>query len=339
MMKHTAMKLIHALCGMAAMLVLVASIASVPALAASNGIYLATATPHYKHPVTGVIEDSGGAGSAVLGQSMTESATYKQALVEVDPQGNTYVTIRLQLMDNIKDPQFQVDGKAVTATLMQENYGSLSAENTADYRMKVNSENSVIRCNMFVIAMGREVIFYITVSNLQTGSGDFITSVKVETPSISTPETKKPQETSKPQATSKPKDTSKPQATYKPQTTSNLQETSKPQTYSQSTSPSETDESTPPVSVQSETTQSETPTSESTKPTTLKPESEIKSESSDVPGIQEFDKAGNKVSNESESKDPEKNGSPMVWWIVGSIVVLAAAGGCVWYFVSYRKKK
>lgn len=48
--------------------------------------------------------------------------------------------------------------------------------------MKVNSENSVIRCNMYVTAMGREVIFYITVSNLQSGSGDFITSVKVETP-------------------------------------------------------------------------------------------------------------------------------------------------------------
>ena len=105
-----------------------ASIASVSALAASNSIYLAAATPHYKHHVTGVIEDAGGDGSAVLGRSMTESATCKQALVEVDPQGNTYVTIRLRLMDNIKKPQFQVDGKAVTATLMQENYGSMSAE-------------------------------------------------------------------------------------------------------------------------------------------------------------------------------------------------------------------
>ncbi len=308
-MKHTAKKLIHALCGMAAMLVLVASIASVPVLAASNGIYLATATPHYKHPVTGVIEDSGGAGSAVLGQSMTESATYKQALVEVDPQGNTYVTIRLQLMDNIKDPQFQVDGKAVSATLTQENYGSLSAENTADYRMKVNSENSVIRCNMFVIAMGREVIFYITVSNLQSGSGDFITSVKVETPSTSTPETTKPSETTQPQAPS------------------------------QSTAPVETESTTPPDSTHSETTQSETSASESTKPTTSEPEGETKPDSSDVPGIQEFDKAGNKVSTENESGESEKPGNPMVWWIVGGVVVLAAAGGCVWYFVSYRKKK
>ena len=60
--------------------------------AAANGIYLATATPHYKHPQTGAIEDSGGESSAVLGQSMTESATDTTALVEVDPQGNTYIT-------------------------------------------------------------------------------------------------------------------------------------------------------------------------------------------------------------------------------------------------------
>ena len=119
-MKHTASKLFRALCGIDKMLIrvmsilvmlaLVAGITSVPALAASNGIYIATATPHYKHPTTGKIEDAGGDGSAVLGQAMTESATYKKALVEVDPAGNTYITVRLQLMDNIQNPQFQVDG-------------------------------------------------------------------------------------------------------------------------------------------------------------------------------------------------------------------------------------
>lgn len=84
-MGHTASKLFRALCGMAVMLALAAGITPISALAASNGIYLAAAAPHYKHPTTGKIEDSGGEGSAVLGQSMTESATYKQALVEVVP--------------------------------------------------------------------------------------------------------------------------------------------------------------------------------------------------------------------------------------------------------------
>ena len=183
-MINTATKLKRALCSMVVVLALMAGISTIPALAASNGIYTATATSHYKHPVTGIIEDSGGEGSYVLGQSMTESALNKAALVEVDPQGNTFATVRLNLMDNIQNPQFQVDGSrngnfsAVSATVMQEDF----TENTTDFRMQVPDENAVIRCNMYVIPMGREVIFYITVGNLQSGSGDFIASVKVEQP-------------------------------------------------------------------------------------------------------------------------------------------------------------
>ena len=81
------------LCGMVVMLALVAGITAIPAYAASNGIYTATATPHYRNPLTGKIEDSGGEDSEVLGQSMTESATYTKALVEVDSNGNTYITV------------------------------------------------------------------------------------------------------------------------------------------------------------------------------------------------------------------------------------------------------
>ena len=190
-MKNTATKALRALCGMVVMLALMAGITSVSVLAASNGIYTATATPHYRHPTTGVIEDSGGEGSAVLGQSMTDSALNKSALVEVDANGNTWVTIRLNLMDNIQSPKFQVDGSSVSATLMQEDYSN----NTADYRMKVNSENSIIRCNMYVVPMGREVIFYITVGNLKSGSGDFITSITVEEPEPTPKPTPEPTQT------------------------------------------------------------------------------------------------------------------------------------------------
>ena len=94
-MKHSVGKLM-ALCGLTAMLVVyMAGITAISSHAADNGIYIATATPHYRNPQTGVIEDSGGDGSQVLGQSMTESATYKKALVEVDSTGNTYITVRL----------------------------------------------------------------------------------------------------------------------------------------------------------------------------------------------------------------------------------------------------
>lgn len=214
-MKNTARKAVRGLCGMVAMLALAASIVSMPASAASHGIYTATATAHYRHPTTGVIEDSGGENSAVLGQSMTESATNKKALVEVDASGNTWITVRLNLMDNIQSPKFQVDGRSVSASLMQEDYGS----NTADFRLKANSEKSIIRCNMYVTPMGREVIFYITVGNLKSGSGDFVTSISMEQPKATAAPA--PSATKTPAAASTPTPTKAPAApaTHTPEAT------------------------------------------------------------------------------------------------------------------------
>lgn len=209
-MKNTARKAVRGLCGMVAMLALAASIVSMPASAASHGIYTAIATAHYRHPTTGVIEDSGGENSAVLGQSMTESATNKKALVEVDASGNTWITVRLNLMDNIQSPKFQVDGRSVSASLMQEDYGS----NTADFRLKANSEKSIIRCNMYVTPMGREVIFYITVGNLKSGSGDFVTSISVEQPKATAAPA--PSATKTPAAASTPTPTKAPAAPATP---------------------------------------------------------------------------------------------------------------------------
>ena len=101
---------------------------------------------------------------------MTESALNKAALVEVDPRGLPGLPCGSNLMDNIQSPQFQVDGSrngnfsSVSATVMQEDF----TNNTADFRMQVHSENAIIRCNMYVIPMGREVIFYITVGDLSS---------------------------------------------------------------------------------------------------------------------------------------------------------------------------
>lgn len=195
-MKKRILNIIKTLSFAALMLVtIVASIGIEDSFAAENGIYLATAQPHYRHPYTGTIEDSGGENSYVLGQSMTESALNSSALVEVDPAGNTFITIRMNLMDNINNPNFQVDAAgnggfySVGASVMQEDFGA----NTADFRMQVPSEYCVIRCNMYVIPMGREVVFYITVGGLSPGSGDFVTSVSVEEPSApDTPQVQTP---------------------------------------------------------------------------------------------------------------------------------------------------
>ena len=293
-MTNTATKLKRALCSMVVMLALMAGITSIQAFAASPGVYTATATSHYKHPTTGVIEDSGGEGSYVLGQSMTDSALNKAALVEVDSSGATWVTIRLNLMDNIQSPQFQVDGSSVSATLMQEDY----TNNTADYRMRVNSENSIIRCNMYVIPMGREVIFYITVGNLQSGFGDFVTSVKVEEPeqpAVTTPQTQTPSS-----------------------------QTSSEQTPSSSQAPSSAAPS----------------SSEASSSNASSADSSSEDSSSEALGLEEFDASGNKVSDTStEAGQDSSTGNPVIWWVIGGIVIVAIAGGCVWYFCFFRRGK
>ena len=312
-MTNTATKLKRALCSMVVMLALMAGITSVPVLAASPGIYTATATSHYRHPTTGVIEDSGGESSYVLGQSMTDSALNKAALVEVDSSGATWVTIRLNLMDNIQSPQFQVDGSSVSATLMQEDY----TNNTADYRMRVNSENSIIRCNMYVIPMGREVIFYITVGGLSAGSGDFVTSITVE----------------------------EPEPVVEPEPEPEQPETTTPQTPSNQTPSTQTPSAEEPSAQPTEETPSSTEEPVTEEPVTEEPDSETSSdneedeESSEALGLEEFDASGNKVSNTSTEAEQGGTGNPIVWWIIGGIVVVALAGGCVWYFCFFRKKK
>ena len=289
-MTNTATKLKRALCSMVVMLALMAGISAIPAYAASPGIYTATATSHYKNPTTGVIKDSGGEGSYVLGQSMTDSALNKAALVEVDSSGATWVTIRLNLMDNIQSPQFQVDGSSVSATLMQEDY----TNKTADYRMRVNSENSIIRCNMYVIPMGREVIFYITVGNLQSGSGDFVTSITVQEPE---PEPEQP-------------------AVTTPQT----------QTPSSQTPSEQAPSAEEPSAQPTEETPSGTEEPVTEEPVTEDPDSETSSdneedeESSEALGLEEFDASGNKVSDTStEAEQGGGTGNPIVWWIIGGI--------------------
>ena len=54
-MVHTDLKIVQILCSLLLVLVFFIGLLSVPVFAASSGIYLATATPHYKQPTTGTI--------------------------------------------------------------------------------------------------------------------------------------------------------------------------------------------------------------------------------------------------------------------------------------------
>lgn len=315
------------LCSMVVMLALVAGITAIPAYAASNGIYTATATPHYRNPLTGKIEDSGGEDSEVLGQSMTESATDTRALVEVDSNGNTYITVRLKLMDNIHNPTFKVDGSSVSASLMQEDYSA----NTADYRMKVASKSSVIRCSMYVVPMGRDVIFFITVSNLKSGSGDFITSITVNNNKSNNSKSNNNSNNANSSNNSYSNNNSgnNNNSSYEPAESSNNSSSSK---SSDNKSDKKSDkkkskETTAPTTVKPSTA---VPTTAVTKPTT--------DSAQEVNGLQEFDEQGSEVTAPA-TVDEVQNGSYAVWYVIGGVAVVLVAGFCVWYFGFFRKKK
>lgn len=310
------------LCSMVVMLALVAGITAIPAYAASNGIYTATATPHYRNPLTGKIEDSGGEDSEVLGQSMTESATYTKALVEVDSNGNTYITVRLKLMDNIQNPTFKVDGSSVSASLMQEDYSA----NTADYRMKVASENSVIRCSMYVVPMGRDVIFFITVSNLNSGSGDFVTSIAVNNNKSNNSSNNA---NSSNNSYSNNNSGNNNNSSYEPVESSNNSSSSKSpdKKNNKNSDKKKSKETTAPTTVKPSTA---VPTTAVTEPTT--------DSAQEVNGLQEFDEQGREVTAPA-TVDEVQNGSYAVWYVIGIVAVVLVAGFCVWYFGFFRKKK
>lgn len=337
-MSKSIAKFFTKLCCAVVVLALMAGITAVQALALSNGIYIATASPHYKHPVTGVIEDSGGEGSAVLGQSMTESALYNKALVEVDNKGTTYITVRLKLMDNIENPEFEVDGKSVSASLMQEDY----TKNTADYRMKVPSEKSIIKCSMYVVPMGRQVKFFITVSDLTSGSGDFITSVTVDKPAATTKKAETGT-TKKPVSTTKKPDTTKAPSAVAPETPAPATEA--PKTDAPVTSSPETTAVTTVSDTTSKAPQSEPESvleSSITESTSTSVSSDVFSPdtTSKVLGIQEFDENGSSITETSVSQSAGTSGSN-AGIIVLVIVIIAAAGiaFAVRYFVFFKKKK
>lgn len=174
---------IKIVCGFAAALVIMTgALAAFPgtANAVAHGIYTVTATPYYQHPVTGVMEDSG--QNPGIGQGMTESVLAKQALLEVDKDGNHFVTVRFSLMDNIKDVKLSVQKDAQSAFVPVEHTVTKEAmaDATADLRFAVPNENAIARATFYVIPMGRDVIFYMTFSDPVPGSGDFVASIKVD---------------------------------------------------------------------------------------------------------------------------------------------------------------
>ena len=136
----------------------------------------AKTTPYYSHPVTGVIEDPG--NNPGIGQGMTENVLSPQALVEITDDGRIFLSVRFNLANYIKNESFAVQNYG------DENFYSVKAEvtnqtsETRDYRFEIPSKNVIVRSSFFVEPMGRDVIFYYTISDLVAGNTDFKTLEK-----------------------------------------------------------------------------------------------------------------------------------------------------------------
>ena len=131
------------------------------------------ATPYYAHPVTGAIEDPG--NNPGIGQGMTENVLSPQALLETTDDGRMFLSVRYNLANYIKNESFAVQNYG------DEDFYSVAAEitgqteETRDYRFEIPSKNVVVRATFFVGPMGRDVIFYYTISDFVEGNTDFAT--------------------------------------------------------------------------------------------------------------------------------------------------------------------
>lgn len=164
---------------------LIPGVSSLETFADAGTVYTCTINRCYAHPVTGVIEDSGGEASYATGQGMVEGAVYPTGILEVTDNGEYFLTIRMSLMDYTQDHNFEVQsvgdsGWSSTNAGITAN-GTDTNGTTADIAIQVPSENCVIRGSMYVQPMGRNVIFYLYPSDFQEGnSTDMVATIVTE---------------------------------------------------------------------------------------------------------------------------------------------------------------
>lgn len=165
---------------LAACMALACSLLAVPAAAKTEpGVYTASMVTTYYNPDTGNVDD-GGTANAALGEGMCRSATDKTALVEVDGDGNVWVTVRLLLQSNCSNVAFYT--RSGYDSYSQASYDTIAedaANDSIDYRFKVSEAGQKLKCTMYVAPMGRDVLWYLYVDTgtLAEGSGDFIVSI------------------------------------------------------------------------------------------------------------------------------------------------------------------
>jgi len=169
--------------GALATLTFMVSVASQSVLASEyeNGAYLVPTLVSYANPVTGEVVDGG--SNVALGDSMSQSITESEALVEVWEE-ETYVTLGLGLASNIGDTSILVEtipgsNEYHTVELTQTGSCERAGDVCNHYRFPVESPESLISPVLYVTPMGREVQFFIQLDmeNKAEGTADYVSEI------------------------------------------------------------------------------------------------------------------------------------------------------------------
>lgn len=308
-------------------LVLMLMFFALPAKAAGlePGVYTGTMVTTYYNPDTGNVDD-GGTANAALGEGMCRSATDEACLVEVDQEGNIWITVRLLLQSNCKNVALYTrtgydSYSKVSYDIMSEDAGN----DSIDYRIKVSDAGVKLKGTMYVTPMGRDVLWYLYVdtSTLKEGSGDFVVSIDTSAPQEpATPEPEVPASTPSTPATSNPAPSTPSTTTPATPSAPNSQEPE--ETPGNSADPVQSEE--PVESTLPEETDMVEPTETPETPDTT----EKDSESSQTPE-QNNAETGSTVEQESASAGVSGG-------VIAAIVVVAAiVVGAVIYFVKRKK--
>jgi len=138
-------------------------------------IEIASMSAHYKHPVTGAIEDSG--KNEAIGQGMTESVLGPQALMETDDNGRIFITLRIRMANQLGSLKFAVQRRGSRGFSTVGYQVMQRGKDWIDCRIPLPAKNAVIRMDFFIKQMERNVIFYGLVRNLTKGNTNFKVSV------------------------------------------------------------------------------------------------------------------------------------------------------------------
>lgn len=142
--------------------------------AATGSVYSCQIARTYEHPVSGKVEDSGGSSSKATGQGMVEGVIASKGLLEVTDANEYYLTFRMSLIDQTSNYQFSVQKRGEssfqTQSVTQTASGKDKNGTTKDFRIKLPSQDSIIRCSMYVKPMGRNVSFYFYPGNYTEGN-------------------------------------------------------------------------------------------------------------------------------------------------------------------------